>query len=119
MTMVRRSTRTILWIMGITMMRPGPLTFQNRPSWKITPRWYSCRILIALTTKRTAITIRIVLICNSSMVFLLSSLVLFLSRLDLEREPVDSRDLEELALHDGGMGARLPARAWIASALSH
>jgi len=32
----------------MTMISPGPLTFQNRPSWKMTPRSYSRRILMAL-----------------------------------------------------------------------
>src|SRR5487761_2649274 len=29
---------------GIRTTRPGPLTFQKRPSWKTTPRWYSRRM---------------------------------------------------------------------------
>src|SRR6185437_6561624 len=40
-TTVRSSTRTICWMPGIRTTRPGPLTFQKRPSWNTTPRWYS------------------------------------------------------------------------------
>jgi hypothetical protein len=57
-TSVRRSTRTIFWTKGIRTMRPGPLTPVKRPSVKITPRWYSRRILIATarnTMTRTTI----------------------------------------------------------------
>ena len=43
-TTVRRSTRTICWMPGIRMTKPGPLTFQKRPSWNTTPRWYSRRM---------------------------------------------------------------------------
>ena len=59
-TMVRRSTRDICWMIGITITRPGPFTPVNRPSVKTTPRSYSLRILIALTSSamtKTPITI--------------------------------------------------------------
>ncbi len=48
--MVRRSMRTICWIAGITSTSPGPLTFQNRPSWNTTPRSYSRRMRSALNS---------------------------------------------------------------------
>jgi len=41
MVTTRRSTRTICCSPGITSTRPGPLTFQYRPSWNTTPRSYS------------------------------------------------------------------------------
>ena len=53
MVTTRRSTLTICWMPGMTITRPGPLTFQNRPSRKMTPRSYSRRILIEEKTKRT------------------------------------------------------------------
>ena len=40
-TTTRRSTLTICWIPRTTSTSPGPLTFQNRPSMKTTPRSYS------------------------------------------------------------------------------
>src|SRR6185437_3127213 len=40
-TTVRSSTRTICWMTGTRITSPRPFTFQNRPSWKTTPRWYS------------------------------------------------------------------------------
>src|SRR3990170_1673905 len=43
-TTMRRSTRTICITPGITMIRPGPLTFQKRPSRNTTPRSYSRRM---------------------------------------------------------------------------
>ena len=48
MTMVRMSTRSMVCSTGIRKIRPGPLTFQKRPSWNTTARSYSRRILIAL-----------------------------------------------------------------------
>src|SRR3990167_6167954 len=44
MVTTRRSTRTICCRPGITITRPGPLIFQNRPSWNTTPRSYSRRM---------------------------------------------------------------------------
>ena len=52
-TTMRRSTRTICWMTGIRITRPGPLTFQKRPSLNTTPRSYSRRIF-ASTRARTA-----------------------------------------------------------------
>src|SRR6056297_1611953 len=60
MTMTRRSTRTICWMNGITMISPGPLTLSNRPSVKITPRSYSRRILMVLASRRTSTTTMVV-----------------------------------------------------------
>ncbi len=48
-TTMRRSMRTICWMPGISTTRPGPLTFQKRPSWNTTPRWYSRRMRNELT----------------------------------------------------------------------
>src|SRR5690606_31825939 len=115
-TIVRRSTRTICWIPGTTMTMPGPLTFQNRPSRKITPRSYSRRILIAL--KRSSSTIARRMIGNSSpnmrFPFLLRESfghpgpssgqrgaaggLTWIERLDVQQQPVDASDPHALPL---------------------
>ena len=50
---MRRSMRTICWMPGIRITRPGPLTRQKRPSWNTTPRWYSRRMRSELASTRT------------------------------------------------------------------
>ena len=49
-TTMRRSMRTICWMPGIRITRPGPLTRQKRPSWNTTPRSYSRRMRSELAT---------------------------------------------------------------------
>ncbi len=56
MVTTRRSTRTICCTTGITKIRPGPFTLENRPNVKMTPRWYSRNTLIALTTTTSSTT---------------------------------------------------------------
>jgi hypothetical protein len=46
-TWMRRSTRTISWMNGISSTRPGPLTAWNLPSVKTTARSYWRNILTA------------------------------------------------------------------------
>ena len=48
---IRMSTLTICWTAGMRSTRPGPLTFQKRPSMKTTPRSYSRRIRTDAATR--------------------------------------------------------------------
>ncbi len=53
-TTVRRSTLTICCTIGMRKKRPGPFTFQKRPSWNTTARWYSRSTRIEKRRSRTA-----------------------------------------------------------------
>jgi hypothetical protein len=48
----RRLTFTILSMMGMRMINPGPLVAITRPNLKITPRSYSLKILMAAARKK-------------------------------------------------------------------
>src|SRR5688572_1871966 len=85
-TIVRRSTRTIFWITGQTMMRPGPLTPSKRPRKKMTPRSYSRRTLIELVSSMKTSTTTALQKIGSSVI----ASLLFLVGRDEQRQPLDA-----------------------------
>jgi hypothetical protein len=69
MVIVRRSTLTILSIIGQIIIRPGPLTGISLPSLKMTPLSYSRKILIALERKNITTTIKKILVIVNCCIF--------------------------------------------------
>src|ERR671918_1531619 len=92
-TRMRRSTLTACWMIGMTRIRPGPLTFQNRPSWKMTARSYSRRMRSAENSTRT---MKIAGMIHSVLRPISISCSLG-ARLDLKRESVDPDHADLLA----------------------
>src|SRR3972149_8807396 len=101
-TMMRRSTFTIACTPGMMMIRPGPLTFQKRPSMNTTPRSYSRRIRNDANTS-TTITTGIKLHEMNPI-----SITLRVIRLHRQNQALDSDDLHFLSALERRARARLP-----------
>src|SRR3989344_1558080 len=87
---------------GMMTIRPGPLTFQKRPSMNTTPRSYSRRMRKAENSSM-AMTIRTKPDeINSILTFLL------VIRLNLQYQSIDSDDLDLLPARERHARTRLP-----------
>src|SRR3989338_2678103 len=104
-TMMRRSTFTISCTPGMMTIRPGPLTFQKRPSMKTTPRSYSRRIRNAENTSTTITTGTKLHEINPI------SITLRVILLHRQNQPLDSDDLHFLSALERRAGTRLPLLA--------
>src|SRR3972149_2023677 len=101
-TMMRRSTFTIACTPGMMTIRPGPLTFQKRPSMNTTPRSYSRRIRNDAKTS-TTITTGIKLHEMNPI-----SITLRVIRFHRQNQALDSDDLHFLSALERRARARLP-----------
>src|SRR5882724_10317901 len=118
MVTTRRSIFTILSMMGIRMIRPGPFAPCSLPRRKITPRSYSRKMRMAWGTTKKAMTARMTRTVVTGPLWktkLMSESIMFFPLLlfwfYLQSQSRDARDLDGLAGGHGRGAGRVPRLA--------